>query len=120
MDVQKIDVTSIIDLQLGRRMAFNRQRQFVRPYPAAVINHQDSRQSASVRLDLDSARTGIDGVFHQLLDGTGRSLDHFAGGDAVDDLTRQTADGHESYHNDFARNAQRHGRAEINIEMAAT
>ena len=56
MDVQKIDVTSIIDLQLGRRMAFNRQRQFVRPYPAAVINHQDSHKasmapaSATVRL----------------------------------------------------------------------
>jgi hypothetical protein len=47
-----------------------------------------------VDLDLDARAPASSGVLDQLLDGAGRPLDHLAGGDAVDDLRRQAADGH--------------------------
>jgi hypothetical protein len=57
-------------------------------------SHQDAGQAAAVGLDLDPRGAGVDGVVDQLLDGAGRPFDHLAGGDAVDGLGRQAADGH--------------------------
>jgi hypothetical protein len=76
---------------------------------AAVVGHQDAGQAAAMGLDLDPRRAGVDGVVDQLLDGAGRALDHLAGGDAVDGLGRQAADGH---HTDFHEAGGRRGSAE--------
>jgi hypothetical protein len=53
------------------------------PPPAAIGEH------------VDPARAGVDRVLDQLLDHARRAFDHFAGGDAVDELFGKLADGHE-------------------------
>src|SRR6185312_11442746 len=45
--------------------------------------------------DVDAARAGVDGVFDQFLDHARGTFDHLAGGDAVDDLFGELADGHK-------------------------
>ena len=49
--------------------------------PAAIVT--------SIRL-----RAGVDGVFGEFLDHARRPLDHLAGGDAVDHVFGEAADGH--------------------------
>jgi len=54
----------------------------------AACRHGDKRSAAgrTVGEDVDAAGPGIDGVFDQFLDYARGTFDHFAGGDAVDDL----------------------------------
>src|SRR5882762_4764037 len=42
--------------------------------------------ATAVGENVDPAGAGVDGVFHQFLDHARGTFDHFAGGDAVDDL----------------------------------
>jgi len=42
----------------------------------------------------NAAGAGVDGVFDQFLDHARGTFDHLAGGDAVDDLFGELADGH--------------------------
>ncbi len=63
-------------------------------HAGAVIADRDQRPAAVAQHDLDVARAGVDSVFDQFLDGGGRPLDDFAGGDAVDHDRRQKADCH--------------------------
>ena len=44
--------------------------------------------------DVDAPRAGVERVLDQLLDRRSRPLDHFAGGDAVDEQRIEAADGH--------------------------
>src|SRR6185436_485844 len=50
--------------------------------------------SAAIGENIDPAGAGIDGVFDQFLDHARRAFHHLAGGNAVDDLFRELADGH--------------------------
>jgi hypothetical protein len=50
--------------------------------------------AAAIGEDVDPAGAGVDGVFHQFLDHARRTLDYFTGGDAVDELFGELADGH--------------------------
>ena len=63
-------------------------------HAAAVVGDADPPPAAAIGEDVDPAGAGVDGVFHQFLDHAGGTLDHFAGGDAVDDLFGKLADGH--------------------------
>ena len=75
-------------------MAFDREREVFRGHAAAVVGDADPAPAAAVGEDVDPARAGIDGVLDEFLDHARRTLDHLAGGDAVDDLLWQLADGH--------------------------
>ena len=66
-------------------MAFDREREIVARHAAAVVGDADAPPPAAIGEDIDAARAGIDGIFHEFLDGARGPLDHFAGGDAVDD-----------------------------------
>src|SRR5581483_510332 len=46
-------------------------------------------------IHFDSVRAGIETVLDQLLDDRGGALDHFAGGDLIDQLARENSDGHD-------------------------
>ena len=81
--------------QLGGGVALDRQRQLVGRHAGAVVGHQDQSPAAVPQGDLDAPGAGVEGVLDQLLDRARRPLDHLAGGDAVDDLGRQEADGHD-------------------------
>ena len=75
-------------------MAFDGERKVSLRHAAAVVGDADPASAAAVGEHIDAARAGIDRVLHQLLDHARGALDHFAGGDAVDDLFGKLADGH--------------------------
>ena len=51
----------------------------------------DPREPAVRQHHRDAIRTGVDGVFDQLLQRAGGPFHHFTGGDAVDEMFGQTA-----------------------------
>ena len=67
---------------------------------AAIPRRRRARRSADWPPSLEAtsmrAGAGVDRVLDQLLHRRRRPLDHFAGGDAVDDAFRQPADRHQS------------------------
>jgi hypothetical protein len=71
-------------VDLGRGVAGERQRQFVRRDAAAVVGHADQRLAAVGHGDLDPRGPGVERVLHQLLHGRGRALHHLSRRDAVD------------------------------------
>src|SRR3984957_16291255 len=76
-------------------MAIHRESEIGRRHAAAVVGDADPPPPAAVGENVDPAGAGVDGVLHEFLDHARRTLDHLAGGDAVDDLFGKLADGHE-------------------------
>ena len=76
-------------------MAIHREPEIAIGHAAAVVGDADPPPAAAVAENVDPAGAGVDGVFNQFLDHAGRPLDHFAGGDAVDELFGELADGHD-------------------------
>ena len=66
-------------------------------HAAAVVGDADPPPAAAIGEDVDAAGAGIDGVLDQFLDHARGTLDHLAGGDAVDDLFGELADGHGTW-----------------------
>ena len=62
------------------------------PLPSSVMPIR-RRPPPSVKMSI-AAGAGVDGVFDQFLDHARGTFDHLAGGDAVDDLFGELADGH--------------------------
>jgi hypothetical protein len=85
-------VQVLVVLELGGRMALERQRQLLRRHADAVVGDADQRAPAVAQVDGDSGGAGVERVFDQLLDGRGRALDDLAGGDLVDQVVRQPSD----------------------------
>ena len=75
-------------------MALDRQREIVGVHAGAVVGDADQRPPAGFDRHVDAPRAGVERVLDQLLDRRSRPLDHFAGGDAVDQQRIETADGH--------------------------
>ncbi len=75
-------------------MAIDGEREVAMAHAAAVIGDADTPAAAAVGEDVDPARAGVDRVLHQFLHHARRPLHHLAGGDAVDDLFGELADGH--------------------------
>ena len=82
----------LVVLELGGRVALERQRQLLRRHADAVVADADQRASAVAQVDGDGGGAGVERVLDQLLDGGGRTLDDLAGGDLVDQMVRQPAD----------------------------
>ena len=80
--------------ELGRRVALDRQFQFRSAHPRAVVADTDQRQAAVGRDHLDLARTGIERVLDEFLHDAARTLDHFAGSDAIDCFRAELSDAH--------------------------
>ena len=55
-----------------------------RDIPVSVVPDAQPADSPAVDLDVDPARSGIEGVLHQLLDRGGGPRDDLAGRDSVD------------------------------------
>ena len=75
-------------------MTIDREREIAIGHAAAVVGDADPPPAAAIGEDVDPAGAGVDGVLHEFLDHARGTLDHFAGGDAVDDLFGELADGH--------------------------
>ncbi len=91
---QRANAQQVFIVELGSRVTFDRQREIRAGHAATIVGDGDFSPAAAVGEDLDPARTGVDGVFDQLLDDARRTLHHLARGDAVDDLFGQLSDGH--------------------------
>ena len=62
------------------------------PRPSSVTRIE--APAARLDRDVDRARAGVERVLDQFLDGRGRPLDHFAGGDAIDEQGIEAANRH--------------------------
>ncbi|MCW0466650.1 hypothetical protein NB705_003723 [Xanthomonas sacchari] len=79
---------------LAGRVPRDGQRQFLGRDAATVVADADQAHAAFFQIDVDAVRTGVQRVLHQFLDDRGRTLDHFAGGDLVDQDLGQLTDAH--------------------------
>ena len=93
-EAQRGDVEQVLVGELGGGVPLHRQRQVGRAHARAVVGDADQREAARRRHHLDLAGAGVERVLDQLLDHARRPLDHLAGGDAVDGLGAELADGH--------------------------
>ena len=75
-------------------MTLDREDEIVGAHAGAVVADADQRPSARFDRDLDAPRAGVERVLDEFLDRRRRPLDHFAGGDAVDEQGIETADRH--------------------------
>jgi hypothetical protein len=75
-------------------MALDRQRQIGPAHALAVVGDADQAAAAAVGEHVDAGRARIERVLDQFLDHARRTLDHLAGGDAIDSGFRKLADGH--------------------------
>ena len=91
---QRADGDEIVVGELGGGVALDRQRQVGARHALAVVGDANQPPAAAVGEHVDAARAGIERVLDQLLDHARRTLDHLAGGDAVDDGFGELADGH--------------------------
>ena len=83
-ETQVTDIDQIIIGKLRCGVAFNRQRQILRPHADAVVRNTDQALAAAAESDVDLPCPGINGVLDEFLHHARRTLDHLAGGDAVD------------------------------------
>ena len=65
--------------QFRGRVTFQRQRNVIAAHPATIVGDLNQVESALIETDVDLAGTGVDRIFDQLFQGTGRALDHLPG-----------------------------------------
>jgi len=92
----RADVLEIVEAcDLARRMAVERECEFVARDAAAVVGHPDAPHTPLFELYFDRAGAGIDGVLEQFLEHRGGPFDDLAGGDLVDqEVGERTDRGH--------------------------
>ena len=88
------DGDEIVVGKLRRGMPLDRKREIGPRHALAVVGDANQPPAAAVGEHVDAARAGIERVLDQLLHHARRTLDHLAGGDAVDDGFGKLADGH--------------------------
>ena len=76
-------------------VALDGEREILGAHAAAVVDDADEPPPALLDGDVDARRAGVERVLDELLHGGGRTLDHLAGGDAVDEKGIETADAHK-------------------------
>jgi hypothetical protein len=65
-------------------MAGERQWQIARFNAVTIVHDTDEFRASSLELNLDSRRTGINGILNQLFDNAGGPFDYLARGDLGD------------------------------------
>ena len=93
-ETQRANPQEILVVELGGGVAVDGERQIGMRHAAAVVGDADAATAAAIGENIDPAGAGVDGVFDQFLDHARRPFHHLAGGDAVDELFGELADGH--------------------------
>src|SRR5450755_1681127 len=75
-------------------MARERDGQLIRTHAHAVIAHTNKSDAATLDIDVDAVRVGIQSVLDEFLDDRGGTLDHFPGGNLVDEFVLENPDRH--------------------------
>ena len=76
-------------------MAFDCQSKFLGRHALAVIGDGQQRPTTIAQIDIHLGRPGIQRVFHQFLQRSRRTFDHLTGGNLVDQVLWQDAQGHK-------------------------
>ena len=87
-----VDGQQVFTVDLGSRVARQRQRQILRRNPVTIVRHPDQRLAPIGIVDLDARGPGIQSVFDEFLDRRRGPLDDFARRDTVDDRLIQRPD----------------------------
>ena len=121
---ERRDIGEIAVRNFGCRVTLDGEREIVLVHAAAVIDDADEPAAAFLDRDVDARRARVERVLDQLLDGGGGTLDHFAGGDAVDENGIETANGHGQILDGDIIHAQRRLRRldqnELDVEFLRT
>ncbi len=91
------DVHQVVVGKLRGGVPQHRQRQCTGVHAGAVVGDLDAVDAAGVKRHGDPGRARIERILHQLLHRGRGPLDHLAGGDAVDGVGRQDADGGHAF-----------------------
>src|ERR1700736_1335636 len=75
-------------------MTVDREFEIGAAHALAVVGDADQAAAAAIGEHVDAGRAGIERVLDQFLDHARRTLDHLAGGDAIDGGWIKLADGH--------------------------
>src|SRR5262249_25888473 len=94
-EAERRDIEKVLVLELGSGMPLNGELKIGRAHAFAVVGDPDQRQATAGRHHVDGAGAGVEGVFQELLDHTGRTFDYLAGSDAIDRLEAELANGHD-------------------------
>lgn len=92
--------------ELRSAVARNRERQFVGRDPRAVVDDADQAEAAPGGRHLDAACPRVERVFNEFLHHACWPLDHFAGGNLVDDGVGELANGHAAILRGFGQVAK--------------
>ncbi len=95
-EAERHDRGEIVARELRGGVALDSEREIARVHAGAVVGDANETQAAAGSRDLDAARAGIERILDQFLDDARGTLDDLTGGDAVDEVWRQLADGHLS------------------------
>jgi hypothetical protein len=93
-EAERRDGDKILVGKLRGGVPLNGEREVVTRHALAVVADADEPAAAAVGEDVDAARAGIECVLDEFLDHARRTLDHLAGGDAVDHCFGELANGH--------------------------
>jgi hypothetical protein len=90
---------------LARRVRRDRERQFLRRDPAAVVGHLDAVDPPAVDRHRDPRTARVKGVLEQFLDDARGPLNDLASGDLIDEQRGKSADRHGSMLRGAARSS---------------
>jgi hypothetical protein len=93
-ETERADREQIIAVELRSGMPLDREHEILAAHALAVVANADEPATARFGDDFDAAGAGVERVLDELLDDARGTLDHFAGGDAVDDGFIELANGH--------------------------
>ena len=82
---ERADIHQVVFGQFRGAVALDREREIGRRHARTVVGDAHERLAAGRRHNLDARGAGVKRVLDQFLHHRGRSLDHLAGGDAIDD-----------------------------------
>ena len=91
---ERADGDEIVVGELRGGVPLDREREIGARHALAVVGHADEPPAAAVGEHVDAAGAGIERVLDEFLHHARRTLDHLAGGDAVDDRLGKLADRH--------------------------
>src|SRR5262245_4747555 len=92
-EAQRGDIEEVLVAELGGGVSLHGEGQVGCAHALAVVADANEGKPTGDGYHLDLPRAGVERVLHEFLDHTGGALDHLTGGNAVDRLGAQLADG---------------------------
>ena len=81
-------VQQIVRCQLGGRVSFDGELEFIRRHADAVVDNHDPGPPPACHRHIDTVGACVDCILDQFLDGRAWPLDHLAGSDPADECFR--------------------------------